>query len=131
MIIVIIDKGGIFITVNIDEAKEILLDNGFVVWKWGDDDEGEKLEGHLEKSDCKKLIGLEKDCFVAALTELNEARFITEDKFERKVQGHEKQFQIERIIFGEDKEKIYKDGELVLFETIISLDKVIDHFKNN
>lgn len=112
-----------------DEAREILLDNGFVVWKWGGGGEDNLLEGHLDSEACKDLIGLEQNCFVAALMELNEARFITEEKFDRKVQGHEKQFQIERIIFGGDKDKIYKDGKLILIETIIPLEDVIDYFK--
>ena len=66
---------------------------------------------------------------MAALLDLNEARFIRKSKFNQKVQGHEKQLQIERIIFGDDKDKIYKDGKLILFETIIALDRVIDELK--
>ncbi|MFW5976581.1 MAG: hypothetical protein ACOCQS_01405 [Bacillota bacterium] len=85
----------------------------------------------MDNKVCKELIGIDQQCFVAALLELNEARFITESKFNEKVQGHKKQFHIERIIFGKDKNKIYKDGKLVLFETIIPLDKLIEYFKKN
>ncbi len=59
---------------------------------------------------------------------MNEARFATEKKFENKIRGHEKQLQIERIIFGDDRNKLFKNGKLILFETIISLEKVIEYF---
>ncbi len=111
--------------------QETLLNNGFVVWKWGKNKKMTKIEGFLPASICNDLIGVDEDCFVAALLEINEARFIRKNKFDQKVQGHEKQLQIERIIFGEDKEKIMKDGRLILFETIIELDKLVNYLQNN
>ena len=103
------------------------MDHDFVIWKWGPDKKGQKLEGTLEADICYDLIGIDEACFVAALIDENEARFIRKSKFDTKVQGHEQQFQIERIMFGKDKDKIIKDGRLILFETIIPLNKVIEY----
>lgn len=110
-----------------EEMKEILMDNGFVVWKWGPNNTGMKLEGYLEDDICNDLVDIGEECFVAALVEENEARFIRKSKFEQKVQGHEQQLQIERIIFGNDRDKIIKDGKLVLFETIFPLNKIVEY----
>ncbi|MFW6006664.1 MAG: hypothetical protein ACOC4G_07650 [Bacillota bacterium] len=123
-------EGGISIILDTEKSRKVLLDNGFVVWKWGQNEQNNKLEGHLAADICEKLIGIKEKCFVAALLDINEARFIIEDKFNEKVQGHEKQFKIERIIFGKDKDKIYKDGKLILFETIVPLEKVVKFLKS-
>lgn len=115
---------------NQEEAKEILGDNGFAVWKWGMKRGKIKWEGFVDSEGCQKLIGLDNKCFVAVLLNENEARFIREDKFEEKVAGREEQLQIERIIFGENKDKLYKEGRLILIEEIITADELLDYLGN-
>jgi len=122
-------RGLLVIKYEKDEVKDILLDNGFVVWKWGEGENENKLEGHLKKEDCRNIIGIKQDCFIAALIDSNEARFAAEKRFNNEVQGHEKQLHIERLIFSEDRDKIFKNGKLVFFETIISLDKVVKYLQ--
>ncbi|MFW6035476.1 MAG: hypothetical protein ACOCRZ_04405 [Halothermotrichaceae bacterium] len=106
--------------------KEILKNNGFMPWRWGNED---KLEGYLDADVCKKLIGVNEPCYVAVLLNENEARFIKKIKFEDKVSGHEKQIQIEKIIYGKDKSRLYKNGRLVLIEDIIPLNDIIEILK--
>lgn len=105
------------------DKKEVLTDNGFMPWRFGHET---KLEGYLDKELCQKLIGVDEKCYVAILLEENEARLITKTNFEEKVSGHEDQINIERIIFGDDKSKLYKGDRLILLEDIISLDELIE-----
>jgi hypothetical protein len=103
--------------------KELLTDNGFMPWRFGHET---KLEGYIDQKLCKKLIGVEQKCYTAILLEENEVRLITSSNFDKKVSGHEDQINIEKIIFGEDKNKLYKGDRLVLLEDIIPLDDLIE-----
>ena len=115
--------------ITAEQIKDILQENGFVIWKWGPNNSESKMEGFLEAELCQEIIGLKKECFVAALIGENEARFIRKNKFEDKVEGHEKQLQIERIIFGSDHERILRNGRLVLFETVLPLNIVAEYLQ--
>ena len=113
--------------ITAEQIKDVLLKQGFIIWKWGPNEFESKLEVFLKAELCQEIIGLKEECFVAALIKENEARFIRKSKYEDKVEGHQKQLQIERIVFGDDRERIIKDGRLVLFETVLPLNIVVEY----
>ncbi len=108
------------------DRKKLLKENGFMPWRWGNEN---KMEGYLDEELCKKLIGVSEKCYVAVLLDEDEARFITKKNFEEKVSENKNQIQIERIIFGNEKSKLYRDGKLILLEKIIPLDNLINQLR--
>lgn len=112
-----------------EEIIDFLKKQDFVVWKWGSKNSTPKMEGFLDSDICEEIIGINEKCFVAILINENEARFIPEKKFINKVQGHDKQFPIERIIFGENRERFIEDGEYILVEKILPLNLIIDYLE--